>query len=105
MDEEPVIILTTTAETEAKGIAQVLIMQHLAACVNITPVSSVYRWKGDLCEDRELLLVIKTVKRLVNPVFEEIRKLHSYELPEMIVLPVTGGYPPYLQWLAEETRS
>jgi periplasmic divalent cation tolerance protein len=105
MDGEPVIILTTTAETEAKGIAQALVMQHLAACVNITSVDSVYRWKGDLCEDHEQLLVIKTVSGLVNHVFEEIRKLHSYELPEMIVLPVIGGYPPYLQWLAEETRS
>ncbi|MDD1705958.1 MAG: divalent-cation tolerance protein CutA [Methanoregulaceae archaeon] len=105
MDEEPVIILSTAKEGEAKGIGQALVMQHLAACVNVTGVASVYRWKGDLCEDREQLLIIKTVKRQADAVMAEIRKLHSYELPEMIVLPIAGGYPPYLQWLAEETKS
>jgi len=105
MDSEPVVILSTAAEQEAKGIAQALVMQHLAACVNITPVESVYRWKGELCEDREQLLIIKTVRTKVEAVMEEIQNLHSYELPEMIVLPVTGGYPPYLRWLVEETGS
>ena len=80
-------------------------MQHLAACVNIIPVESVYRWEGKLCEDREHLLIIKTVTSNADSVMHEIRNLHSYELPEMIVLPVSGGYLPYLQWLAEETRS
>lgn len=105
MNSDPVIILSTAGEIEAKGIAQALVLQHLAACVNIVPVESVYRWQGELCEDREHLLIIKTVKRNVDVVMQEIRNLHSYELPEMIVLPVTGGYLPYLQWLAEETRS
>jgi len=104
MDDEPVIILSTAGEGEAKGIAHALVMQHLAACVNITGVASTYRWKGDFCEDREQLLIIKTVKRQVDQVIKEIRNLHSYELPEMIVLPIVGGYSPYLQWLAEETR-
>lgn len=105
MDEEPVIILSTASAMEVKGIAQALVTQHLAACVNITAVDSVYRWKGELCEDREQLLIIKTVKGRVDHVMKEIRKLHSYELPEMIVLPLAGGYPPYLRWLAEETVS
>jgi periplasmic divalent cation tolerance protein len=105
MDDEPVIILSTAGEREAREIAQALVMQHLAACVNITGVASVYRWKGDLCEDREQLLIIKTVKGKVDPVMEEIRHIHSYELPEMVVLPLAGGFPPYLRWLVEETRS
>ncbi|HNY89211.1 MAG TPA: divalent-cation tolerance protein CutA [Methanoregulaceae archaeon] len=105
MDSDPVIILSTAGEREARGIAQALVMQHLAACVNIIPVESVYRWKGKLCEDREHLLIIKTVTSNADSVMHEIRNLHSYELPEMIVLPVSGGYHPYLQWLAEETRS
>jgi periplasmic divalent cation tolerance protein len=105
MKDDPVIILSTAGETEAKGIAQALVMQHLAACVNIMPIESVYRWKGELCEDREHLLIIKTVTSNADEVMHEIRNLHSYELPEMIVLPVTGGYLPYLQWLADETRS
>ena len=105
MDSDPVIILSTAGEREARGIAQALVMQHLAACVNIMPVESVYRWEGKLCEDREHLLIIKTVTSNADSVMHEIRNLHSYELPEMIVLPVSGGYHPYLQWLAEETRS
>jgi periplasmic divalent cation tolerance protein len=105
MESDPVIILSTAGEREARGIAQALVMQHLAACVNIIPVESVYRWKGKLCEDREHLLIIKTVTSNADSVMHEIRNLHSYELPEMIVLPVSGGYHPYLQWLAEETRS
>ncbi|MDD1710905.1 MAG: divalent-cation tolerance protein CutA [Methanoregulaceae archaeon] len=105
MNSDPVIILSTAGEMEAKGIAQALVMQHLAACVTITPVESVYRWNGELCDEREQLLIIKTVITNADAVMAEIRKLHSYELPEMIVLPVTGGYPPYLQWLAEETGS
>jgi len=105
MDSDPVIILSTAGEREARGIAQALVMQHLAACVNIIPVESVYRWEGKLCEDREHLLIIKTVTSNADSVMHEIRNLHSYELPEMIVLPVSCGYHPYLQWLAEETRS
>ncbi|HOW33887.1 MAG TPA: divalent-cation tolerance protein CutA [Methanoregulaceae archaeon] len=105
MDSDPVIILSTAGEREARGIAQALVMQHLAACVNIIPVESVYRWEGKLCEDREHLLIIKTVTSNADSVMHEIRNLHPYELPEMIVLPVSGGYLPYLQWLAEETRS
>lgn len=105
MESDPVIILSTAGEREARGIAQALVMQHLAACVNIMPVESMYLWKGKLCEDREHLLIIKTVTSNADSVMHEIRNLHSYELPEMIVLPVSGGYHPYLQWLAEETRS
>src|SRR5690606_7460637 len=105
MDSEPVVILSAAAEQEAEGIAPADVVQQVEACVTITRVESVYRWKGELCEDREQLLIIKTVRTKVEAVMEEIQNLHSYELPEMIVLPVTGGYPPYLRWLAEETGS
>ena len=105
MTEELVIIFSTASESEAPPIAQALVMQHLAACVNILPVTSVYRWQGDLCRDREHLLSIKTVQKNVETVIREIHKLHSYELPEMVVIPVTGGYLPYLEWVAAETRT
>lgn len=103
MDDEPVIILTTAGAEEAPVIARALVTKRLAACVNSAGVSSIYRWKGEICEEREALLVIKTVRRLAEDVMGEIRDLHSYELPEMILLPVSGGYPPYLQWLIRET--
>ena len=102
MNREPVIILSTSGESEAPVIAKALVEEHLAACVNITGVTSVYRWKGDLCQDREQLLIIKTIRERVDAVISRIAALHSYELPEMIVLPITGGYLPYLQWLEDE---
>lgn len=102
MNPEPVIILSTAGESEAPVIARALVEEHLAACVNITGVTSVYWWKGDLCQDREQLLIIKTVRDKVDTTIGRIAELHSYELPEMIVLPITGGYPPYLQWLGDE---
>ncbi|MDD1706736.1 MAG: divalent-cation tolerance protein CutA [Methanoregulaceae archaeon] len=102
MDREPVIILSTSGESEAPVIAKALVEEHLAACVNITGVTSVYRWKGDLCQDREQLMIIKTIRERVDAVISRIVALHSYELPEMIVLPITGGYPPYLHWLEDE---
>jgi periplasmic divalent cation tolerance protein len=102
MNREPVIILSTSGKSEAPVIAKALVEEHLAACVNITGVTSVYRWKGDLCQDREQLLIIKTIRERVDAVISRIVALHSYELPEMIVLPITGGYHPYLQWLEDE---
>src|SRR5512136_339128 len=102
MNREPVIILSTAGESEAQVIAKALVEEHLAACVNITGVTSVYRWKGDLFQDQEQLLIIKTIRERVDAVIGRIVALHSYELPEMIVLPITGGYPPYLQWLEDE---
>jgi periplasmic divalent cation tolerance protein len=102
MNREPVIILSTAGESEAPVIAKALVEERLAACVNITGVTSVYRWKGDLCQDREQLLIIKTIRERVDAVISRIVALHSYELPEMIVLPITGGYLPYLQWLRDE---
>jgi periplasmic divalent cation tolerance protein len=104
MNREPVIILSTAGESEAPVIAKALVEEHLAACVNITGVTSVYRWKGDLCQDREQLLIIKTIRERVGAVINRIVALHSYELPEMIVLPITGGYLPYLQWLRDEVH-
>lgn len=104
MNREPVIILSTAGESEAPVIAKALVEEHLAACVNITGVTSVYRWKGDLCQDREQLLIIKTIRERVDAVISRIVALHSYELPEMIVLPITGGYLPYLEWLEDEIQ-
>jgi periplasmic divalent cation tolerance protein len=104
MPAETVIILSTAGGGEAPTIAEALVRDHYAACVNITGVSSFYQWKGEFCMDNEMLMIIKTTKDRAGAVMERIRELHSYELPEMIVVPVTGGYPPYLQWISEETR-
>ncbi|MEI6294085.1 MAG: divalent-cation tolerance protein CutA [Methanomicrobiales archaeon] len=98
----PVIILSTASPDNAKIIAKSLVGARIAACVNMMAISSYYHWKGEFCDDNEILLIIKTMDSKKNVVMDAIRRLHSYELPEMIVIPVTGGFPPYLAWLKEE---
>lgn len=98
----PVIILSTASHDNAKIIAKALVSEKCAACVNMTGVSSYYNWKGEFCEDNEFLLIIKTMDSKKGDVMDTIRRLHTYELPEMIVIPVTGGFPPYLMWLNEQ---
>jgi periplasmic divalent cation tolerance protein len=98
----PVIILSTASPDNAKAIARALVGERIAACVNMTEVSSYYHWKGEFCDDTETLLIIKTMDSRKIEVMDAIRHLHTYELPEMIVIPITGGFPPYLSWLNEE---
>ncbi|NYT06717.1 MAG: divalent-cation tolerance protein CutA [Methanomicrobiales archaeon] len=104
MLQEPVIIFTTASSAESAGIAKTLIEEHLAACVNVTGVTSFYRWEGEFCQDQEHLLIIKTTRDRADAAMSRIREIHSYDLPEMILLPVAGGYPPYLQWVRDEVR-
>jgi periplasmic divalent cation tolerance protein len=100
------LILTTTSNIdEAKNIAHQLVQNKLAACTNIIPkIISVYSWKNEICEDEEFLLLIKTRKRLFDAVKESILKMHSYEVPEIIKLPVDMGYEKYLGWIKKETE-
>ncbi len=100
---DPIIILTTvSSKKEAELIGSKLIDKELAACVNIIPnIKSIYRWEGKINKDSEYLLIIKTVKRAEEDVFENIRKLHSYNTPEMISIPITGGEKSYLNWLSK----
>jgi periplasmic divalent cation tolerance protein len=104
MQQEPVIILTTAGKEDAALIARALVEEHRAACVNIAGVTSFYRWEGEFCEDQEQLLIIKTTRDRADAVMGRIREIHPYELPEMIMLQVAGGYPPYLQWIRDEVR-
>jgi periplasmic divalent cation tolerance protein len=102
MPAEAVVILSTAGEGEAPSLAEILVKERCAACVNITPVRSFYHWKGELCRNQETLMIIKTTRERAGAAMARLRELHSYELPEMLVLPVTGGYPPYLEWLSQE---
>ncbi len=98
-----VLVLSAVGTREEAGrIAQALVGERLAACVNVVPgVASVYRWKGAVHEDDELLLVIKTRAEAVEALRARLLALHSYELPEVVVLPIAGGHAPYLDWIAE----
>jgi periplasmic divalent cation tolerance protein len=99
---EIVVFSTTDSEELARSIATALVESRAAACVNIVPgVSSIYRWEGKVCDSREWLLVIKTPGERFEEVRSRIRAMHSYQLPEVIAVPVTAGDPEYLRWIHE----
>lgn len=82
-----------------------LVEEGLAACVNIlSPVRSIYRWEGKLCDEREWLLVIKTRAERFGEIEKRIRSLHAYSVPEIISLPIVEGSPPYLAWVKDMTQ-
>jgi periplasmic divalent cation tolerance protein len=99
-----VIFITTSSYDEARKIAAELVAQRKAACVNIVPrVNSIFRWKGKIEDAEESLLVVKTRARLFPEVVSVVKGIHSYEVPEIIALPIVEGNPDYLAWLKEET--
>ncbi|HET6266999.1 MAG TPA: divalent-cation tolerance protein CutA [Acidobacteriota bacterium] len=105
-ESEYCVAFTTTANTqEATRIAEELVLQRLAACVNIVPsIRSIYRWKGGVQQDTESLLIIKTERARIAELEKAIRKLHSYEVPELIVLDIESGLTDYLQWIADSVK-
>ncbi len=101
-----VILVTTSSEAEAEMIAAALLKERLVACVNILgPIRSLYRWEGKITNDREWLLVIKSRAERFVAVEARVRTLHSYEVPEVISLPLLAGSVSYLDWILKETTS
>jgi len=98
------IITTTAAEPEAEAIAEALLSEGLAACVQISAIRSRYAWEGEVRREAEQLLRIKTREALFEPVRARIRAMHPYDTPEIIALPVVAGDRDYLGWLGEVTR-
>ena len=103
---EYLLVLTTCgSEEEAAKIAETLVTQHAAACCNILPgLHSIFVWRGTLEREREVLLLIKTTAGAFTRVQETIARLHSYEIPEIIALPIIDGAEDYLRWVAEQTK-
>ena len=91
----------------ARRIARAVVEQHLAACVNVvcSPMESFYTWKGRLESAREQLLIIKTTANRLSLLEREVRRLHSYDVPEFVALPITGGSLQYLAWLGETSAA
>ena len=103
--EEIVTFITAPNEDEAAGIARSLVEARLAACVNIVRnIRSIYTWQGNIEDDSEVLMIVKTRKSLFNALSAKVRELHSYDVPEIIALPVTEGSEEYLKWLKESTE-
>jgi len=99
-----VVLVTCPKRTVAERIARTLVSEGLAACVNVVPgLMSTYRWQGKICRDPEVLLIIKTRRRLLQTLMDRVRALHPYTVPEVIALPLVGGSPAYLTWVEDTT--
>ena len=102
-----IIVLTTApADDRAEEWARTLVAERLAACVNVhSPMVSLYRWKGVVERDAERQIVIKTTRERIGPLQSRLRELHSYEVPEFLVLTVEGGSDEYQKWVTAQSRS
>lgn len=99
------LLCTVPNEQVANEIASHLVQNKLAACVNVLAgVQSIYQWKGEVCHDQELLLIIKTTKQKLESVAEQVKSKHPYETPELIACPVVAGLLDYLQWVRTSTN-
>ncbi len=101
MSDKKIVLTTAGTREEAAKIARALVERQLAACVNVVAVDSVYRWKEKIENAQEWLLLIKTVSAAFDEVEGAIKELHSYELPECVVVSIEGGSEEYLDWLAD----
>ncbi len=105
MSERIVVLITSGNMEEAQKIAQALVDERLAACVNIIPtVHSVYRWAGKVEHDQETLLIVKSRRAVMDRLIRRVQELHSYEVPEIIAMPLITGDAAYLRWLDEQVE-
>ncbi len=105
MPDHIVIYITTGSISEAKKIGRTLVEEKLVACSNIiSPIRSIYSWQGKICDDKEALMILKTRKKLFTQIVKRVEKLHSYDVPEIIAMPIIEGSSKYLSWLNKETK-
>jgi periplasmic divalent cation tolerance protein len=104
MTEASVVFVTAPNEEEAAKIGRTLVEERLAACANIAPrIRSIYRWQGQVHDEEECLIIIKTATSLFEALQNRVKELHSYEVPEIVSFPVARGLPQYLDWVLTET--
>ncbi len=99
-----IAMTTTSSKTEAETIARALLERRLAACIQVTQIQSYYTWKESVNVDDEQLLLIKCKAADFADIQECIKANHSYEVPEIVLVPITAGLPEYFQWISEVTR-
>jgi periplasmic divalent cation tolerance protein len=106
MPDPIVVLITCGSEEEALKIANALVEDRLAACVNlVAPIRSIYRWEGTIWDEKEWLLIVKTQKHRFETVEKKVKSLHSYSVPEIIGVPITEGSWAYLNWIKENTEN
>lgn len=97
-----ILLCTCPDHDTAMRLAETLVNESLAACVNLIPnLTAIYRWEGQIQRDTEVLLLIKTVAAAVAPLTARLQQLHPYQVPEIIALPIVAGSDQYLQWLSQ----
>jgi periplasmic divalent cation tolerance protein len=105
MNSYIVVLITSSNKEEAIKIANKLIGERLAACVNIIEnITSLFWWKAKIDRSQETLLLVKSSKVKLKAIIKAVKSLHSYEVPEIIALTITGGYRPYLKWIDDSLR-
>lgn len=103
--QEPLVVLTTLADpAAARALVQRLVEARVVACGTVVPgAASIYRWRGDLTTDAEVLVLLKTVRARWEALVAEVTRHHPYEVPELLALPVVAGHAPYVEWLRTAT--
>jgi periplasmic divalent cation tolerance protein len=105
MSEHVVALITAGSQAEAEKLATTLVKEMLAACVNVLPgITSVYRWQEEIQQDQEWLLIAKSRREILDDLIHRVQSLHSYDVPEIIALPLVGGSQAYLRWLDGEVE-
>jgi periplasmic divalent cation tolerance protein len=105
MHEISLVLVTAGSEEEAAKIGRTLVEEKLAACASMVPrIRSIYRWKGEIHDEQETLILIKTRTSMFAALRNRIRELHSYEVPEIVALPISRGLREYLDWVVAETE-
>ena len=100
-----IVVMVTAPAEEAPELAKTIVEERLVACVNIVPgLRSLYWWEGKVEDEPEVLCIMKTRSNLFEPLRDRVRELHSYEVEEIIALPILAGNPPYLDWIKRNTR-
>lgn len=105
MSEQGVLLTALPSREDARRLAQMLVEEKLAACVQLLPIESFYRWEGKVQNEGEVLLLIKTRTALFDTAIAAIKAVHPYTVPEIVGWPFSAGHGPYLQWIDTVTRA
>ena len=106
MNKYVAIYITAPNEEEGEAIARALVEESLCACASIIPsVRSIYRWEGNICDEREVLLIAKTLSLMAPIVIDRVKALHSYKVPEIVCVPIVTGSGEYLDWVSDSVDS
>ena len=105
MSDEIVVLITASSTEEAQKLGKELVQTKLAACVNVIPdIISIFNWQDEVCEEGEVLMIVKTSGEKFSALEKTIKQEHSYDVPEIIALPIVAGSKEYLNWIQKETK-